>query len=130
MKEQEILDMLKIKDLSINGKCCKCGECCSNILLITQEELDVIQEYVIKYNIKLNKTMLVMANKIYCPYFDGKKCLIYEIRPLICREFYCNKLPTPQIAHKMNERENIVIDMWKVAEDIENQRKRINARKM
>lgn len=36
----------KITDNSICGKCSKCGECCTNILPISQNELDTIQKYV------------------------------------------------------------------------------------
>ena len=110
---------VKITDNSINGKCSKCGECCSCFLPICQEELDIIQEYVIKNNIKPQTQMLVMQNRLCCPYYNGKKCLIYEVRPLICKEFYCYKKPTAEIAKKFSAREYITVDMWGIAEKID-----------
>ena len=81
----------EITDCSINGKCSKCGECCTNFLPVTKREIDVIGEYVIKNDIKPQTHILVMQNRLTCPYYDGHKCLIYEVRPLICKEFYCYK---------------------------------------
>lgn len=96
---QEILENIvnqnvKITDNSICGHCSKCGECCSPFLPIKQKEAEIIQEFVIKNKIRPQKQMLVMENRLACPYYDGKKCLIYEVRPLICREFYCYKKPS------------------------------------
>ena len=74
---------VKITDNSICGNCSKCGECCTNFLPVTQKEIDEIQKYVIKNNIRPQKQMLIMQNRLSCPYYDGKKCLIYKARPLI-----------------------------------------------
>lgn len=114
---------IKVFDNSICGKCSKCGECCSAILPICQDELDVMQKYIIENNIKPNLTSLVMESKVQCPYFDGKKCMIYEVRPLICKEFYCNKKPTPEVGRKFLEKEYITVNMWGIAKDIEKQRR-------
>lgn len=111
-----------IQDCSINGKCSKCGECCTNLLPITQDELYTIAEYVINNNIKPQKQVLVMQNKLTCPYYDGKKCLIYAIRPLICKEFYCYKKPSIEFAKKIKEKEYVPVDMWSLAKDIEKMR--------
>src|SRR5690625_2399699 len=94
---------VEITDNTICGKCSKCGECCSCFLPICQEELDIIQEYVIKNNIKPQTQMLVMQNRLCCPYYNGKKCLIYEVRPLICKEFYCNKKMDIETAKKFKD---------------------------
>lgn len=112
-------DKATIVDNSINGKCSKCGECCTNILPVSQKELETIAEYVIEHNIKPQTQMLVMQNRLACPYYDGKKCLIYEVRPLICSEFYCYKKPDIEMAMKFNKEERIVINMWSFAKDIE-----------
>lgn len=134
MKESNIKEIVKdlitgttnsIIDFSINGKCSKCGECCSNILPVSQKEVNKIQEYVIKNNIKPQKQMLIMQNKLTCPYYNGKKCLIYEVRPLICREFYCNKKPDLEMAKKFIEDEYITVDMWGIAQEIEKQRSKL-----
>lgn len=118
---------VEIIDNTICGKCSKCGECCSCFLPICQEELDIIQEYVIKNNIKPQTQMLVMQNRLCCPYYNGKKCLIYEVRPLICKEFYCNKKTDIETAKKFKDKEYIPVNMWEIAKEIERQRKSLKS---
>lgn len=118
---------VEIIDNTICGKCSKCGECCSCFLPICQEELDIIQEYVIKNNIKPQTQMLVMQNRLCCPYYNGKKCLIYEVRPLICKEFYCNKKMDIETAKKFKDKEYISVNMWEIAKEIERQRKSLKS---
>lgn len=109
----------QIKDFSINGKCSKCGECCSNFLPVSQNEINTIQKYVIEHKIRPQSQILVMQNTLTCPYHDGKKCLIYEVRPLICREFYCYKKPTAEMAEKFANDTYIPVNMWGVAKEID-----------
>ena len=129
---QELIEQLAnplkypIIDNSICGKCSKCGECCSPFLPVCQEEIDTIQKYVIEKNIKPNSAMLVMQNTLQCPYFDGKSCMIYEVRPLICKEFYCSKKPSVEAAKKFREKEYIPVNLWNIAKEIEKDRRRIN----
>ena len=110
---------VKLQNNSVCGQCSKCGECCTNLLPITQKEVEGIQNYVIANKIRPQKQMLVMQNRLTCPYYNGKKCLIYEVRPLICKEFYCYKKPTAELGEKFMEEEYITVDMWKVAEEID-----------
>ena len=114
----------EITDNSNCGKCSKCGECCTNFLPISQNELNTIQEYVIKNKIKPQTHMLVMQNRLSCPYYDGKKCLIYEVRPLICKEFYCYKKPSYEMSKKFSQDKYITVDMWGIAKEIESMRKK------
>lgn len=90
---------VEITDNTICGKCSKCGECC----------------------------MLVMQNRLCCPYYNGKKCLIYEVRPLICKEFYCNKKVDIETAKKFKDKEYILVNMWEMAKEIERQRKSLKS---
>lgn len=113
----------QITDNSICGKCSKCGECCGNFLSVSQNEINTIQEYVIQNNIKPQMQMLVMQNRLCCPYYNGQKCLIYDVRPLICKEFYCNKAMDIYTAEKFKKDKYITVDMWSIAKKIENQRK-------
>ena len=120
----EIIDTMikqnvKIIDNSVCGKCSKCGECCSNFLPVSQSEIDTIQKYVIEHKIRPQKQMLVMQNRLSCPYYDGKKCLIYEVRPLICKEFYCYKKPDIEMAKKFMKEEHFPVDMWGIANEID-----------
>lgn len=110
---------LKITDNSCCGKCSNCGECCTNILPVTQEEIDTIAKYVIKNKLRPQKQILVMQNRLTCPYYNGKKCLIYAVRPLICKEFYCYKKPSAELGKKFIEEKFITVDMWAIAEEID-----------
>ncbi len=117
--EHIVKNDIKITDNSYCGECSKCGECCTNFLPVTQKEVEIIQEYVIINKIRPQKQMLVMQNRLTCPYYNGKKCLIYEVRPLICKEFYCYKKPTVELREKFMQEEYITVDMWAVAEEID-----------
>ena len=133
-REKKFLEMIKelaegnveIVNNTICGKCSKCGECCSPFLPICQDELNIIQKYIIDNNIKPQTQVMVMQNRLACPYYDGKKCLIYEVRPLICKEFYCNKKMDMEMASKFQGKKYIPVDMWAIAREIEKQRKEIN----
>lgn len=133
-REKKFLEIIKelaegnveIVNNTICGKCSKCGECCSPFLPICQDELNIIQKYIIDNNIKPQTQLLVMQNRLACPYYDGKKCLIYEVRPLICKEFYCNKKMDMEMASKFQGKKYIPVDMWTIAREIEKQRKEIN----
>lgn len=118
---------VEITDNTICGKCSKCGECCSCFLPICQEELDIIQKYVIENNIKPQSQMLVMQNRLCCPYYNGKQCLIYEVRPLICKEFYCNKKMDIETAKKFKDKEYVSVNMWDIAKEIDKQRKSLKS---
>lgn len=133
-REKKFLEIIKelaegnveIVNNTICGKCSKCGECCSPFLPICQDELNIIQKYIIDNNIKPQTQVMVMQNRLACPYYDGKKCLIYEVRPLICKEFYCNKKMDMEMASKFQGKKYIPVDMWAIAREIEKQRKEIN----
>lgn len=115
---------VKITDNSIYGNCSKCGECCTNFLPVTQKEINEIQKYVIENKIRPQTQILVMQNKLSCPYYNGKKCLIYEVRPLICREFYCYKKVNTESARKLMAEKRITVNMWAIAEEIDKYLKR------
>lgn len=115
----------KITDKSINGNCSKCGECCTNFLPVSKKECYKITEYVLKNNIIPQKHMLVMRNLLTCPYYDGKKCLIYEVRPLICREFYCYKQASMELAEKFKAEKFSTIYMWDFANELEKVRREL-----
>lgn len=118
-------EQVEIKNNSICGKCSCCGECCTTFLPVCQEEINTIQEYVMENNIRPNKVALVMQNLLTCPYYDGKKCMIYEVRPMICKEFYCYKKADLQTISKFKDKEYVTVNMWGIAMEIENQMKEI-----
>ena len=121
---KEIIDHIvkndiKITDNSCCGQCSKCGECCTNFLPITQKEIETIQSYVLANKIRPQKQMLVMQNRLTCPYYNGKKCLIYEVRPLICKEFFFFFFKKEELGERFLEEDFITVDMWAVAEAID-----------
>jgi Fe-S-cluster containining protein len=70
-------------------KCKQCGECCG-IVPITTKEKDIIIEYCIKNNIQPRNTLLEQFS-ITCKFLDNNnKCMIYDVRPQVCKNFYCN----------------------------------------
>ena len=86
-----------VYDLTDNGKRTGCGQCCSNVLPMTDIEIQRISKYIKRYNIKECKHFIPSKNPVLdmsCPFLDtskGKeKCRIYEIRPRVCRDFICN----------------------------------------
>lgn len=78
-----------------DGKCIGCGNCCSNLLPMSQKEISVIKKYMIKNRIKEAKHRLQIVNDSYdmtCPFRDNDKkiCRIYPVRPEICKQFICD----------------------------------------
>ena len=86
-----------IYNFTKDGKCSGCGGCCSNLLPMSQKEVDVIHRYIKKHHIKECKHLLPVATPaldMTCPFLDtGKsceKCRIYPVRPEICKQFICD----------------------------------------
>lgn len=85
-----------VMDFTVDGKCSNCGQCCSNILPISQKEIKNIRRYIAKHGIEeqiCRYPTSVAPMDLTCPFRDDshKKCLIYEVRPAICRDFQCDK---------------------------------------
>lgn len=60
------------------------------IVPITHIEKHIIVEYCKENNIKPRNTLLEEFS-IDCKFlYNDNKCMIYEVRPLICKNFYCN----------------------------------------
>ena len=81
-----------VTDYTNNGKCSNCGECCSNCLPISNGEIKRIRAYIKEHKIREQRHNALVGVDMTCPFRDdvNKKCLIYEIRPSICRQFMCN----------------------------------------
>lgn len=102
-------------DFTCNGKCIGCGECCSNILPMTKQEIERIKAYIKEHNIEEHKNGMFLMNPICdmtCPFLNDSKdhrCNIYEVRPQICRNFSCHKenrakIPTSVLAEPIDVR--------------------------
>lgn len=88
-----------ITDFTRNGECTNCGACCSNNLPMTEEEVKDIRRYVRRNHIQEQRHLpVVLAGPVLdltCPFRDNQSqtCVIYTVRPAICRDFRCNKPP-------------------------------------
>lgn len=71
-------------DFSNNGKCSKCGECCGSVLPLTKKDFVRIGKFVKPLKSKLIES----GNK--CIFRQDGKCLIYAVRPFVCRVYHCN----------------------------------------
>ena len=107
-----------IYNFTVDGKCSGCGNCCSNLLPMSEKEIKAIQKYIRKNHILECKHNIPVINKPYdmtCPFLDtGKsknKCRIYEVRPLICRLFICDNEQRAKInrEHVRNTRRIIAV---------------------
>lgn len=80
-------------DMTCNGKCSKCGECCSNLLPLTKQEIKHLKEIVKKRHLKPHYHILMNVQyDMTCPFLtDDHKCSIYDDRPYICKLFKCDK---------------------------------------
>lgn len=80
----------------IDGKCSGCGECCTDLLPLSGQEVERIKAYAKKHNLKEHRQAPffdLSATDFSCPFRDpiAKKCDIYPVRPKICRSFICTK---------------------------------------
>lgn len=84
-------------DFTDNGKCKCCGECCGDLLPITDKEIAKIKEYMKTHNIKAHSHGNFLSMNVLdltCPFMDSSKelkCTIYPVRPQICKMFSCHK---------------------------------------
>ena len=108
-------------DNTCNGKCSKCGECCGAILPLDKEDINNIIKYVVANDIYSNKNVLVMQNKLQCPYYTGNKekgCAIYIARPKICKYYKCDKKKI-NIEEVMSLKNARPVYMWNLANELD-----------
>lgn len=84
------------RDCTVNGECSNCGCCCGNLLPLSEKEIKTIKNYMKHHPVKEQIHCYPTANPMVdttCPFRSDteKKCLIYEIRPAICRDYRCDK---------------------------------------
>ena len=82
-------------DFTVGGECVQCGACCSNMLPVTVGELKAIKAYIKRHKIKPNeKRGGADVMDLRCPFLDEskekEKCMIYEVRPMICKKYRCD----------------------------------------
>lgn len=91
------------------GKCSSCGNCCTELLPLTIDEVKLIKAYVKEKHIEPYSNIFFIyegkeSTNLMCPFrdFDEKKCRIYEVRPKICRLFKCDQDLRTVDTHKLN----------------------------
>ena len=88
-----LLDRVTVTDFTTNGRCSGCGQCCSSVLPLSRREVERIHTYCRTHKVKEQHRHGVQGIDMTCPFRDeaGRRCLIYEVRPEICRAFTCNQ---------------------------------------
>lgn len=85
------------RDLTRHGKCSDCGSCCSSVIPVTDAEAEILKGYAEAHGIKPElpegKGMIM---QLQCPFLHKEtgqpcKCLVYPVRPGICRSYRCDK---------------------------------------
>lgn len=84
------------QDCTVNGECSNCGGCCGNMLPLSEQEIKTIKKYMKHHPINEQTHRYPTASIMIddsCPFRSDteKKCLIYEVRPAICRDYRCDK---------------------------------------
>lgn len=59
-----------ITDFTINSKCSNCGQCCSDLLPMSEFEVSRIKHFITKNNIKEQRHNSMMGVDITCPFRD------------------------------------------------------------
>lgn len=87
-----------VKDFTCNGKCSNCGKCCADGLPLSEKEIRTIKNYMKKHPIKEQRHNAATGVDLTCPFRDERTrtCLIYDVRPAVCRTFVCNQ-PLPEM---------------------------------
>ena len=101
------------KNFTEHGCCSNCGECCANLIPISESEIKAIKKYIKAHNIKQQWGAIPIPFRtapvldLGCPFRDGsaKKCLIYPVRPAVCRNFRCDK----QVGEVLKFKEKLII---------------------
>ena len=88
-----------VTDFTANGNCSQCGQCCGDLLPLSKGEIKKIRQYVKDFGIAEHVNRPPTATPILdmtCPFRNekAKKCDIYPVRPLICKDFTCSKPPS------------------------------------
>lgn len=103
-------DPSTVPNNTCNGICSGCGECCLRMTLrLTKNDIKRIRNYIKTNNIQpCNHAPVTVpwanleehpGESLYvdtiCPFFDmhapdGHKCIIYPVRPTICRTYKCD----------------------------------------
>lgn len=103
-----------VTDLTNNGECSNCGECCSALLPVSSDEIKQIRQYIHSHNIKpkpgARGPVIKRMIDLTCPFLDlskEHKCMIYEVRPLVCSKFICSNDKPEWSAEELKKRKPV-----------------------
>ncbi|MGF3554848.1 MAG: YkgJ family cysteine cluster protein [Thermoplasmatota archaeon] len=79
-------ELKEIYDKIPNFECKHCHKCCGPIIWFKVEEL-LIKDYMKKNKIEDVKWTAddFKKNDMKCPFLKNDRCIIYEVRPIVCR---------------------------------------------
>lgn len=83
-------------DLSDHGRCTRCGGCCSSILPLADQEVQVLRYHAEKTGFVPSLPEGDDVINMHCPFLkkpdgDGTcTCMAYDVRPAVCRTFSCH----------------------------------------
>lgn len=110
-----------VYDFTKDGKCSQCGNCCSDLLWLSEKEIKEIKSYIKKNKIEEQKHTVPapVSNPpiadLTCPFLNmnkkDEKCVIYPVRPLICKCFMCNEPDGAKNHPKLYEERRNLISM-------------------
>ena len=92
-----------VYNYTVDGECSRCGGCCSRLLPLSRKEIKEIHRYVQKKHIErqihVGGPFAEPIPDLVCPFLkmngDGvTECMIYKVRPKICRVFKCDQPPS------------------------------------
>ena len=80
----------------INNNCSRCGSCCTPFLPMSKSEVNKIYQWLQKHPDIIQEAYdnnPIKDNNLYirCCFYKDNKCLIYDVRPWICRAYKCNQ---------------------------------------
>lgn len=105
---------MNITNFTVHEKCSSCGNCCSDVLPMSKREVERIKAYVKEHDIAEQRHNFPVSGCVdmTCPFRDdvNRVCLVYEVRPAICRQFQCDHKPKDIAASKaaFHEKYNVV----------------------
>ena len=84
-----------IHDMTCNGECSRCGNCCGLFIPFDDEDITRIKKYVQEHSIEQTNRINVLTGVFdaHCCFYDtvNKVCKIYPVRPYVCQDFICNR---------------------------------------
>lgn len=87
-----------VTDLTHNGQCSRCGQCCGSLLPVTDAEMQTLREHIRRNGITPSVPNKDTFVTLQCPLLQPATavsphavCKAYNARPAICRVFRCDQ---------------------------------------